>query len=662
MTADRPPGGSRTASNLGGAAVVAITAALAALIRFAGPAIYDGDGWFHVRYATILRDHGISRSFPWWQESFLATRFTDFNLLYHLLLIPFTLGNELLGAQIAAVVLAAAAMGAFWWAIRSLDVPHAWLWPFALLAAAPDFTYRLTYTRPLVLAFALTFLGTSAILRGRGKAAFVLTLLYAHTHCSFHVLPCLAILHDTQRKLPPGSGVRARYRTTGWTLAGAVAGSVLTPYFPNNLAFWWTANVGVLRASWGMGKLLRVGTEMLPVPSNELLSANLGVFILFGLALYGLTLGNRSSAEARTLLVTAFGFFGLSFLSQRFAELWAPFTVLLAGVVLRDRLADFEDPWARLRRPAWRYGVVACATLVVALALWRGTAADVDAARAEDPPRWREAGRWMKANIPEGETIFHLGWDEFPELFYEDTIHRFLIGQDATFFYATDPGRCRRWADLALGRSDDVWRDLRETFRCRWAFIPRRYVSFLKLAALDPRFEVAWEDANALVIRAGDPGDGRPVVEWDVADFVPDPLWRGFDGPLGAGPGNAGAPGRLSGRPFVDLARGANVPPEMRDVCAVASSTIDAASARDGVLGITTDDEVKLYVNGGLGYAHSPYRTPPPPFDLADLGKPHPLGPKEARVPVRLVAGRNALLVEDCRVGDDFGFVLRELR
>ncbi len=642
--------------------VVAITAALAALIRFAGPAIYCGDGWFHVRYATILREQGISRSFPWWQESFLATRFTDFNLLYHLLLIPFTLGNELLGAQIASVVFAATALGAFWWAIRSLDVPYAWLWPFALLAAAPDFTYRLTYTRPLVLAFALTFLGTSAILRGRGKAAFVLTFLYAHTHCSFHLLPCLAILHDTQRTPASGSGFRARFRTTGWALAGAVAGSVLTPYFPNNLAFWWTANVGVLRASWGMGKLLRVGTEMLPVPSNELLSANLGVFVLFGLALYGLTLGERASDEARTLLVAAFGFFGLSFLSQRFAELWAPFTVLLAGVVLRDRLADVEILWAWSRRPAWRRGATACATLVVAAALWRGTAADVESARAEDPPRWREAGRWMTANIPKGETIFHLGWDEFPELFYEDTTHRYLIGQDATFFYATDPERCRRWANLSLGRSEDPWRDVRETFRCRWAFVPRRYVSFLKIAALDPRFEVAWGDANAIVVRVEDPGEERPVVEWGVTGFRPDPLRHGFDGPPETEPGNAVTSGRLSGSPFVDLARGASVPPEMRDVCAVATSTIDAVSARDRALGITTDDEVKLYVNGALAYAHSPYRTPPPPFDLGDLGKPHPLGPKEVRVPVRLVAGPNTLLVKDCRVGDAFGFFLRELR
>ena len=81
----------RLAGYLPGGLVAGVTAVLTAMTRWAGPSIYCGDGWFHVRYATILRTEGIARTFPWWQESFLATRFTDFNLLYHLLLIPFTL-------------------------------------------------------------------------------------------------------------------------------------------------------------------------------------------------------------------------------------------------------------------------------------------------------------------------------------------------------------------------------------------------------------------------------------------------------------------------------------------------------------------------------------------------------------------------------------------
>ena len=60
---------------LRGIAVVLATVAVVAAIRWAGPPIYDGDGWYHVKYASILLHDGIARTFPWFQESFLKDRF-----------------------------------------------------------------------------------------------------------------------------------------------------------------------------------------------------------------------------------------------------------------------------------------------------------------------------------------------------------------------------------------------------------------------------------------------------------------------------------------------------------------------------------------------------------------------------------------------------------
>ena len=101
----------------------------------------------------------------------------------------------LAGARVASVFFATLAMVSFWWCLRSIGSPWPAFWSLLLLALAPEFAYRLTYTRPLVLGLALTFLGVAAILRGRGRLAFVLTFLFAHTHCSFHLLPCIALVH-----------------------------------------------------------------------------------------------------------------------------------------------------------------------------------------------------------------------------------------------------------------------------------------------------------------------------------------------------------------------------------------------------------------------------------------------------------------------------------
>lgn len=483
---------------LGGIAVALVAIAVVGSIRWAGPPIYDGDGWYHVKYAEILRHDGISRTFPWFQESFLKDRFADFNLLYHLALIPFTAYDPLTGARVASVLAAALTITLFWATARALKIPAPSLWSLALLGLAPELTYRLTYTRPFVVAIGLAIAGTGAILLGRRRLATAIAFVYADVHCSFHLLPCVALLHDVVRDCVPGTSLRERFRTTSWVWGGVAAASILTPYFPNNLRMWWVTNIEVLRASWAMGPDLRVGTEMLPLPPRELLEANAGVFVVFGAAVAILAAGKRLEEHARTLLPIAAGFLALAFLSQRFIEMAAPFTFLLAGVAARDALA---------RRPAQaplaRRAVVGIA-IVVAIALGLTWRSDRAAARAEEPPAYLEAGAWMKEHVPPGETVFNMGWDEFPELFYADGTHRYVIGQDATFMWVTDRARTRLWADLPHGRVADPYEAIHGTFGCRWLFLPARYVTFTNQIAGDPRFRVVWSNLRTSVVKLDD--------------------------------------------------------------------------------------------------------------------------------------------------------------
>jgi hypothetical protein len=645
----------RRAGLLGGVAVVLATIAVVAAIRWAGPPIYDGDGWYHVKYAAVLLEDGIARTFPWFQESFLKDRFTDFNLAYHLLLIPFTIRDPLTGARIASVLFAATTMGLFWGTARALRVPWALLWSLALLAFAPEFTYRLTYTRPFVLAVGLAVAGTGAILLGKNRLALVLAFLYTHLHCSYHLLPCVALLHDVVRDRTEGEGLAARFRTTAFTLAGVAAGCVLTPYFPNNLHMWWVANVDVLRASWVMGDALRVGTEMLPVKTNELLRANLGVFAVFGVTIVLLATGRRASTAARTLLPVALGFLGLSFLSQRFVELWAPFTFLLAGVALRDTLLEW--PTARLGTRRLATVVAVCA---IAAGMARTVADNRAAAAAEDPPSYLAAAVWMKANLPAGATVFNLGWDEFPELFFADGTHNYLIGQDPTFMWATDPDRTMLWARIGRGAVPDLFAPIRETFRCRYVFVPSRYAAFLKLARRDPRFVARYRDAATTLFELT---DRHPLVrDWVVAGPWPDPSRRWLERPLGSEPASRTVMvPRVDG--FLDLDRVLELPPLWTDVCAVASATFDPGATSRANLGITTDDAIRVFVNGDAVFDASPYLHPAPgmpggpPLSLSALSDGSD-GLEANTVAVRFRPGANTVAVRTCRYGEDFGFYL----
>jgi hypothetical protein len=633
--------------------VVLTTIVVVAAIRWAGPPIYDGDGWYHVKYAAILLHDGIARTFPWFQESFLKDRFTDLNLLYHLLLIPFTSRDPLTGARVASVLFAATTMGLFWGTAWRLRVPWPALWSLALLAFAPEFTYRLTYTRPFVLAVGLAIAGTGAIFLGKRRLALALAFLYSHVHCSYHLLPCIAFLHDVVRDRVEGEGPRARFRMTGFTLAGVAAGCVLTPYFPNNLHMWWVTNVEVLRASWAMGDALRVGTEMMPVTTSAFLIANLSVFALFGSTLLLLAISRRASSEARTLVSIALGFLGLSFLSQRFVELWAPFTLLLGGIALRDALPDAATVSQGMRRLA-----LAAAACAIALGMMLTVADNRAAAAAEDPPLYLDAAAWMKANIPAGATVFNLGWDEFPQLFFADGTHNYLIGQDPTFMWATDPDRTRLWVRIARGAVPDLYTPIRETFRCRFVFVPSRYVTFSRLARRDPRFVARYRDATTTVFELND--RHGLVRDWEVTGPWPDPSRRLFDAPIGSEPPAKSVVVRgVDG--FLDLDHVLELPPLWTDVCAVATGTIDAGATLHATLGVTSDDALRVYVNGDAVYEQSPYLHPAPgmpggpPLALSALAE-GSTGLEEKTVAVTWRAGANTIAVKTCRYGDDFGF------
>ena len=248
----------------------ALGAAAIALVRWAGPPMYCGDGYFHIRFSQWILEEGISRAFPWFQESFQRHAYANLNLLYHVFLMPFTFLRDLtLAARIAAVAGGTATVVAFWWSLRSLEARAPLLWTVLLLGAAPEYLFRLTFTRPLVLSLGLASLGTVAILKGKTRWAAAAAFVWAHLHSSLHLLPAVALAHDALREAP-GESLPRRFRTAAWTLGGVAAGLLVSPFFPNNVRFWAIANFGVLRHAWERGDEARVATELAATEEFEM--------------------------------------------------------------------------------------------------------------------------------------------------------------------------------------------------------------------------------------------------------------------------------------------------------------------------------------------------------------------------------------------------------
>ena len=644
---------------LGFLLVVGVAALVFAALEIGRHELWCVDGYYHIRSAAILRAEGISRSFPWWQETFLRDHWADKDFLYHLLLIPFTFGALTIGAKASAVVFATGFMATFYEVARRLRIPWATGFALALMAFSPMLLARLAFPRGFVLAVALALAGTGAILNGKPRAAGAIAAVYSWTHVSFHLLPCIALVHDLHR---PAEGGRRSFRTTAFTLVGMTAGVVLNPFFPNNLRLWWVQNINVLGEAWGRNEALRLGQELLPPIPATILSLNVGIFATILAAVWLLARGTRASPEAATLLLVTAGFLTLSFYSVVFLEFAFPFGMLFAGIVARDRLAAPRSPGPSvgLRRAA------ATGAIVLSLALgWRTAEIMRELAPSKRIPDFSGASAYMRGHVPAGQTLFHLDWDEFPQLFFGNPELRFLVGLDPTFMLATNPARWRLYDDIANGRVDDAYAPIRNDFRCRWVFATADDVDFLRVARRDPRFLERYSDLAASVFELEDRNDA--IAAWRVSGYWPDPARKLFDVALIRGgtppPSGVAAEGVTiaTGGGFLDLAQAVALPEPVADACAVAESEYVAKAEGPATLAIASDDELTVSVNGQVVYARSPLREPRaglpggPPLPLDQLDR-AVQDTAVRNVPIDVRSGPNRIVVQDCRVGEDFGF------
>src|SRR5688500_223854 len=60
-----------------------------ALIQFATPDMPDNDGFYHIKFAQLIRTEGLKPDFPWLPLSILnPDEFYDHHFLFHVALIP----------------------------------------------------------------------------------------------------------------------------------------------------------------------------------------------------------------------------------------------------------------------------------------------------------------------------------------------------------------------------------------------------------------------------------------------------------------------------------------------------------------------------------------------------------------------------------------------
>lgn len=496
----------------------------------------DPDSFYHVKMALLIRDHGIPQEFPWLPFTTLADSYIDQHLLYHFILIPFTLvGDPIVGGKLATVVLAAGTVTVFAWVLRRLHVWSPAFWVAVLLVTNP-FVFRVSLAKTSALSLIILFVAFWLLVSYRHRWLLVVSFGYVWTYGGFALLPLIATVYAVvslvvdafrRRRWVPWAwlmGVvdppsrRSRWfrpltlqpiRAWGAVVLGTVAGIVLHPSFPTNLTFYWhqLVQIGIINYRDTIG----VGGEWYAYEFLDLLANNVFITIalVLGIILFLIHL-RRQTRVSTTLLILAVFFFVLTLRSRRFVEYYVPFAALFGAYVItltrpavnwrsiRQQLQDFTRERRIVTALIVGYLLIAVPTIVV-----RDMVSNRRSFEQGFPvTKFKSAMTWLRSVSRPGDIVFHSDWDEFPILFYYNDQSRYIAGLDPTFLYVADPDRYWAWVNVTTGTGvPDLLKTLQQTFGASYVFLEKDHTAMEALVRAEPALDLVYEDAEAKIYR-----------------------------------------------------------------------------------------------------------------------------------------------------------------
>ncbi|HKI87368.1 MAG TPA: hypothetical protein VKA53_11555 [Thermoanaerobaculia bacterium] len=339
--------------------------AVFAPLEVGAPLLYDNDSYYHLAVAREIARQGIQHDLPQARFSVMAHGFGDKELLFHLLLVPFAAYDAALGGRIALALLDAAILAL----IAFLSWPAVAWWSLALppllALGSMQMDWRLVRLRPELLSLLLLLIGIDLIARGRHRWVGLVAGVYTLAYTAFQALLGLCWL-----ELGFATWVRRKrfsWRLLLYPLLGAGVGLLVHPQFPHNLVVWKIQTFDFFRLKGAFD----VGTEILPVTTDVLLMANLGLWLAIAVLVGSTRRVERSGKELDALgrQADAWGVaaavFGLmSLLASRFVVYFFPFLLLWGAFELARRGRTFS---AWLRLPGGRRTPTAAALVLVAL-------------------------------------------------------------------------------------------------------------------------------------------------------------------------------------------------------------------------------------------------------------------------------------------------------
>ncbi len=463
--------------------------------------ILSVDVFYHFVVAEEILSQGLWADITWLPYTVLGETGTDHHWLFHLLIVPFAwLDDRVLGLKLSVVFIAVLALAVVHQLFRRLAIPHPFLFAALAMSASLDLPGRFLMLRAQTLALVLFLLAFLLSRDRRYGALLLVSLLFMLSyHGALFVIAIagLFVLVDLclDRTLDARLGIAVG--------AGLLLGTLLSPWFPDNVEY---LLFHVLFKGGNADPGL-VGTEWFPPSLRELWLLSWPVFLVLAAAV-GLYLYRRRRREARRLgrdtlvaLCLSLVYLVMYLGAVRFQEYHTPFTVLAAGLLVRDARLP---PWPATR---WLAPVL---VVLVALGLWMNAALWQSRPRAQilaDTGFTRE----LRSNLPAGNLLINSEWAAFQRLVWWLPEYRYANGLDGNYLLYASPARFALWRQLSDGRgpqADDYFEQLRAAFDSPWLLIQTAApgsAPALAAAQAAEHVQLMLEDGHLALFYIGDP-------------------------------------------------------------------------------------------------------------------------------------------------------------
>lgn len=475
-----------------------------------------GDSPYHVRMAYLYRTGAIAeagQNFHWMSDSIWSDAFANKEFLFHLYLVPFTLGADdmgdttalIWGGKVASAVLLSLLMVTVFAVLRCFGVRHAWAYvPLVIALGGWVFCSRAEELRAWPMGVICSLTGWVMMAKNRrvelALVAAIFTLAYSAVHflaILWAVRTVLMLVWGPER----GATRKSEFKANLWLLAAILGGILLGALLhPNRAGFMrmWAVTyllvpAGILKgaaretafdlfAALGISpgystqeaSRMLLGMEFLPLAGTDLLVAGSAAILTpMLLTLLSLRLRHRPGREAVLAGGAAVLVLFMFLNSLRFAEIMGPFMALAVGLWLDSLFRSRRWQALQGRRPLLLRRLKkagATLALLAATAVMGSLIADRD---PNLPVPWRDAALFMRDAAGDSRPkVYHTQWDVFPGLFFYAPNCDYLVGMDPNYMLAHDAEKSRLIWDVYYGKVDDATLGrIQRMFKPDWLYV-----------------------------------------------------------------------------------------------------------------------------------------------------------------------------------------------